>query len=220
MRPTMRALTWALLALSISAIPALAVTKKTVVGMSWIQNRAAYNNGGLVDSTYTRALGSATPTAHDTSGAISLEQFVMPEKGAGQLPTASDSIAWLRIDFFPVATTPTVGADSIYFSVQVSADGLANWVTCTPTSIFDTTSDSGNGAVVLEQATNNTFRYTLRQRVGAVASGDLIFPLRSSSTAPTFQEIFSWPYMRVIVQSDRTGKYDGSITGFVPACAN
>lgn len=193
-------------------------TKKFAADVDWQQNRAANFNGGLADSATTRALGSATPTAHDTSGAINLLPFVMPDKGTGQLPTASDSISWLRIDFFPVTSSPTVAADSIYFTIQVSADGVRNWVSCTPTSVFDTAGDGALAAVILEQGSSNAFRYTLRQRVGAVAAGDLIFPLRSSSTAPTYQEIFSWPYMRIIVQSDRTGRYDALVTGFVPAC--
>jgi hypothetical protein len=208
----------ALAATVLSFAPADATTKKQAVDVNWIQNRAANPHGGLADSTTTRALGAATPTAHDTSAAIGLMDFVLPEKGAGQLPTASDSIAWLRIDFYPSSATPTAGADTVNLTIQVSADGVANWVSCTPTSIFDTTTDSALGAIILEQATNNTFRYTLRQRVGAVAAGDVIFPLRSSSTAPTFQELFSWPYMRLVIQSDRTGRYDARVTGFLPAC--
>lgn len=211
---------FATLAAVLVAAPSHAITKKAAHDVNWAQSRAATPGGGQADSATARSLGAATPTAHDTSSAIDLLPFVMPDKGAGQVPTASDSLAWLRIDLYPDVASPTATADSIYLSIQVSADGIRNWVTCTPTSIFDTTSDSGLGAIVLEQGTGNTFRYTLRQRVGAVATGDLIFPLRSSVTAPTFQEIYSWPYMRLIVQSDRTGRYDAKITGFVPAFSN
>jgi hypothetical protein len=209
---------FAALAVAIFATPSQATTKKYVEEVNWTQARAANPGGGFADSITTRSLGAATPTAHDTSSAVSLLDFVMPDKGSGQVPTASDSLAWLRIDFYPETASPTAAADSIYLTVQVSADGIRNWVTCTPTSIFDTTTDSGNGAIVIEQSSNNTFRYTLRQRVGAVASGDLIFPLRSSATAPTFQEIYSWPYLRIIVQSDRTGRYDAKLIGFTQAC--
>lgn len=202
---------------AILAVPAttLAGAVPKTLDVNWQQNRAANPSGGLADSTTARALGSATPTAHDTSGAIPIGQFVVPEKGAGNLPTTSDSLAWIRVDFYPALPTPTVTADSIYLTIQVSTDGVRNWVSCTPTSVFDITADGLLGAVVLEQGTGNVFYYVLRQRVGAVASGDLFFPVRSSATAPTFQQIYGWPYMRVIVQSDRTGRLDAKVRGFV-----
>jgi len=202
-----------LFALSVPCF-AHASVESITLPVNWSQNRAANPGGGLADSSEARRLGTATPVAHDTSSWIDISKLVMPEKGAGQLPTASDSISWLRIDFFPPKTTPTISLDSLYITIQVSNDGVISPVSCTPTTVFDITADGLLGAVILEQATTNTFYYVLRQRVGAVASGDLLFPIRSSSTAPTYQQIYGWQRMRIIVQSDRTGPLDAKVRGF------
>lgn len=198
------------------SVPAYATTAPKTVDVSWTRQLSAIQ-GGFADSSSARALGAAAPTAHDTSSAIDIRDFVLPDKGTGQLPTASDSISWLRIDLFNSTTTPAIVVDTLFLTIQVSNDGVASWVSCTPTSLFLTTTDSALGAAILEQESSNACFYVLRQRVGAVASGDLFFPIRSSATAITWQQIYGWPYMRLIVQSsDRTGRLDAKVTGFIP----
>jgi hypothetical protein len=125
-------------------------------------------------------------------------------------------LAWLRIAYHPIATTPTVAADSVYMTLQVSDDGI-NWITTTPTSTYEPAGLGSitNGADLLEIGSSNSFACVLRQRTGATASGSVFFKnAEPSGTAPTWQQIHGWTYLRLIVQSDVTGRYDAHITGY------
>lgn len=180
--------------------------------------------GGVTDSSDAGAVGTAA-LHYDTTTAIPLfapggPGWIIPgEMASGPLTTASDSLAWLRISFHPLTTAPTVASDSIYLRIEASEDGIT-WGATTPTSVFALTSsnsDTYNGAIILEQGTGNSYTYVLRQRVGATAAGAVFFPLTSSATALTWQQLYGVPYIRLIVLSDVTGRYDAKISGFVPA---
>lgn len=204
-----------LLLFALFAIPALAHATPIPIErpVSWTRQIAAIP-GGFADSASARAIGTATPTVHDTSSAIDMRDFVFPDAGTGALLVVGDTLYYARIDIYPAATAPTVAADSIYLTIQVSSDGVRNWTSCTPTRLFDTTTDSALGQIVLEQASTNAFYVVIGQRHGAAGSGGLMFPVASTATAPTWQQLYGWPFIRLIVQSDRTGRYDAKVFGF------
>lgn len=208
------ALLFAALALATIPLAAHAGTKLKVVDVNWRQTRLANPGLGYADSGSTRALGSATPTAHDTSTAVDLRQFVIPFE-AQDGTTTVDSLAWLRIDFFPTTTTPTVAADSVYFAIQVSADGVGGWITPTALANTDPAGDAGAGKTVytLEQSSSNSFFWVVSQQI---LLGKTFSPALSSATALTWIQLYGYPYMRFIMQSDRTGRFDATVTGFIP----
>lgn len=211
-----RAALLSLLFLSL-ALPAQAGPHPQRFDVNWRNQLAGFSPSGIIDSTDAGAVGTAAQHV-DTSSAIAIGELIIPgELASGPVTTASDSLAWLRISFKPLATTPTVAADSIYLQLQVTDDGIT-WIDTTPTSVFAAAglSDASfTGAVLLETDSNNQFVAVLRQRVGATAGGAVFFPVASVATNPTWQQIYGFQYLRLIVQSDVTGRYDATVQGFV-----
>lgn len=199
-------------------LTAHATSQSKTVDVLWRQSQLAVP-GGIADSSTARAVRSAT--AHDTSATIDIRQFIIPALEFGDGGSAVDSVSFLRIDLFPTGTGPAVVADTAFFAVQVSNDGVFSWVTCTGTSDFlgasDTPAPDTPAGRVLEQGSSNTFYITLSQ---ISSLGKAFIGNRSSATAPTWQQLYGWPYMRIIVQGDMTGRYDARVTGFIPACAD
>jgi len=213
----------AALAMFAVAAPAYSEAVPKSFDINWRQARAANPNGGFADSAY---MATATGTVHaDTSTTIDLSQFVLPGKGAGNLVVVGDSLSWLKFEVFPATSSPTIAADSILVEIQVRMGGESGWQTTTPTVAFNATATNppgartANAAYVLEQGSTNSFFYVIRQRLGAVASGDIMFPILSSSTAPTIQQLYGWKEARIIVSHgvNNTGRFDARVTGFVPA---
>lgn len=210
------------LLLAVAALTAPAISQAAVSGtpkaidVGWVQNRAANPAPGRADSVAMRSIGTAVPTAHDTSTAIDIRRF-LPNAEFADGATAMDSLSYLRVELFPLVSTPTVGADTLFISFQVSMDGVTAWNTCTPTQdalgASDTPAPDTIAERVLEQGTSNDFFVNLTQ---VAALGRVLLPARSSATALTTQQIYGWPYMRIIVQGDKTGRYDAKVFGYVP----
>lgn len=202
------------------AVPTIASASGVpyVHNVSW-RNSLAAVAGGYADSSDMGAVGTAA-AHYDTSVAIALfdqggPKWVLPDQPVQV--TANDSIPWLKIVVAPITTSPTVGADSIYLAIQASEDGIT-WHDTTPTSLFFVTSSSSNtfnGAQVIEQSSSNQFTYVIKQRISAANAGAIFWPIVSSATALTWQQLYGVAYIRLIVHSDVTGRYDAKLYGFV-----
>jgi hypothetical protein len=204
------------LALLAFAIPAHAMKLKSQQLM-WhtavdVANGIPYRNG---DSLYVTRDGSTVSNADDvdTTSTFSLREWEMPGPPYSTI-TLSDSLSYLKVDIYPVGSSPTVTADSIGVRLQVSQNPEQGWVN----TVFTGPKISPlvtlmNGLAVLESGTSNCFTFTIRQVVGGATQS--IFDWVGTG-APTANQVYGYRYGRFIVTGDHAGKYAVEITGFVP----
>jgi len=170
-------------------------------------------SGGFADSADAGAVGSAAQHV-DTTAVLDLLAWAIPE--ITPVITVNDTVSWLRVVFAPSNTTPTVAADSIYLAIQVSMNGIT-WIDTTPDDIFNVAGlddATFNGKLLQEPATGNMFHATVRHNMGGVTGGFFTPFALNATTTPTWMELYGWRYMRFLIQSDVTGRYDLQVIGF------
>ena len=192
-------------------LTAEATPQLKTIQVDWQQRSTSFVN--LISDSASMKTGRAVGTIQqaDTSSVINIRQFIVPQGDFGDGGAAVDSISWMRIDVFPTAAHQAITADSLFLTIQVSNDGVASWVAATPTILF--AGETGAGGIILEQGSTNAFYLNIEQ---VTLLGSVLSLQFSSSTAPTWLQLYGWPYMRIICQGDFTGRYDAKITGFVP----
>lgn len=187
------------------AVPSVAhAAKLKTVPFGW---HSSVGEGYSQGDTSTVTLGGIESSAQkiDTTQTIDLRQFVPPP--AMPTITLSDTMGVFMVNLVPTGTSPTVAADTLAILVQVSMDNV-NWTTAVATG--PKISPVNGGVAVLETGTSNCFNYVLRHVFGGVTMSTFHW----LGTGPTANQIYGWPYLRLILQSDATGRYAGTITGF------
>lgn len=200
----------AILALAV-LIPSLASADRAPkrVDVGWHTSLAAssYTAGDSATINY-----SSGAQRCDTSATIDIGQFVLPEVAQ---TSAVDSLGWLRIAFFPSSSATTATADSIGLNIQVSENGT-DWtsVSAFTRSFYAAGLNDNLGLIVLETGSSNQFTVAIRQSVGGGTHS--VYSQRDpATTAPNWLQIYGYPFMRIIVQSDIAGTYDAAVTGLV-----
>ena len=143
----------------------------------------------------------------DTTVAINLRQFVVP----GPTGTASDTVAYLRFQIYPVGTSPAVTADSITAVVQLSEDRV-NWTGTTYSGPYSASGTTPTSCIILEEGTSNNFNYVVREQLGSAG----LLMSGATSTAMNVLRTYGAKFMRLLLTGDHTGQYAVDVTGFIP----
>ena len=148
----------------------------------------------------------------DTLKAIAWQDWTLP----GPLyntTVAADTVGALIVSVYPSGTSPTVAADTIDVTTQVSDDGGATWVTCANTGPkISPDVATMNAVAALETGTSNSFHHVVRVQTGGAINGG---PFSILGTGPTANQTYGFQLFRLLLRGDHTGKYRVRITGWV-----
>jgi hypothetical protein len=155
----------------------------------------------------------ASDEQKDTTRAIAWADWALPTPFANA--TISDSLAILIVDVYPDGTTPTVAADTIGVTIQVSDDNGSNWTTCAWTAPrIDPDVATMNASAWLETGTSNSFHVVIEQLMGGVTTGGPLEGSNASQGTPLAYNTYGYQLFRLIVRGDHTGKYRIRIKGW------
>lgn len=194
--------------LAVVCISAIVGSAEAGTGNRWVTEpvmwrTSAANVAGHVDSS----VFSHGSLKADTSAAIAATAlWAVPDFDV----SAMDSTVWsiLYIKGRTGAST-TQGTDSVYVDVQVSVDGT-NWVTATPTRAFITGTTHG-GLICLEQSGADSYGIPLKIVRASTGLAVNILGPAGGATAPSWLQLWGWPYLRFIVNSDCNGQFVGEV---------
>lgn len=150
----------------------------------------------------------------DTTKAIAWDDWALPGP-LWNATTISDTLGILVVDIYPDGTSPTVAADTIGVTIQVSDDNGTNWTTCAWTGPrIDPDVATMNASAWLETGTANSFHVIIEQTFGGVTLGGPLDPANAAQGTPLAYNTFGYQLFRLIVRGDHTGKYKIALRGW------
>jgi hypothetical protein len=156
----------------------------------------------------------ASDEQKDTTKAIAWADWSMPGPLYGTT-TASDTIGVMVVDIYADGTTPTVTADTIGVTIQVSDDNGTSWTTCVATGPRIDPDVAAMGASAwLETGTSNSFHVVIENTVGGATLGGPLDAANGAQGTPLALNTFGYQLFRLIVRGDHTGKYRIRIKGW------
>lgn len=169
--------------------------------------------GGQLDTAYACGSGARV----DTTAAIELDGWaVPPSTGARTVGTtlAVDSVLFAVFQLYP-SVNANASVDTFYINIQVSMDG-ENWLTTTPTGGagiigFNATGGSRAGAWILDNTAANCVGIHLKQAYATTGAPQIVI---SGATAPTWNQLFGWRWIRFLVGSTNTGCYKAQVAHY------